>query len=313
MPRAKNFAGRGIDSLSATDEDFDALFARHDAPRRTAIQDILIERIHPNPFQARRTFDGITELAEAIRIQGFVTRLRVRPDPTQEGTYQLVFGERRLRAAQQAGLQVVPCEIATHTDAELIEIGLAENIQRRDLSPLEEAHAFRALIDAQGYSERRLAERIGKDKGYVENRLALLRAPEDVQQLIIERPNSLRAAREIARLPTPEERRPLIEGIASGTLTQQDIQTLIRDRSTAAQRPSGAIGPVSPPSPSTTVQSPLMRALDRDIPALHAVFARWRLAAPHSDQDERARMLTYLDEHLHELEALAETLRSRQS
>src|SRR3712207_2864619 len=111
MPRAKNFAGRGLDSLSTNDADFSDLFSRHLTPRQTSFQDVAIERIRPNPFQARRAFDNISDLADAIRAQGFITRLRVRPDPNQEGIYQLVFGERRLRAAKEAGLTTVPCEI----------------------------------------------------------------------------------------------------------------------------------------------------------------------------------------------------------
>ena len=116
-------------------------------PLRMQTTELAITHIRPNPFQARRNFDGIEELAEVIRVQGFTTRLRVRPDPSQPDVFQLVFGERRLRAAQLAGLTTVPCEVAQHTDKEMIEIGLAENIQRRDLDPLEEARAFQAFIE----------------------------------------------------------------------------------------------------------------------------------------------------------------------
>jgi ParB family chromosome partitioning protein len=130
-------------------------------PQRRQALDVPIDRIRPNPFQARKSFEGVDELADTIRAQGFTTRLLVRPDPADPGMFQLVFGERRLQAARQAGLTVVPCDVRNHTDAELIEIGLAENIQRRDLYPLEEAEAFQAMIDQRGYSERSLAERIG--------------------------------------------------------------------------------------------------------------------------------------------------------
>ena len=171
-------------------------------PVRSA--DLPIDRIRPNPFQARKTFTDLDQLAQAIAAQGFTTRLRVRPDPTATGFFQLVFGERRWRAAQMVGLTAIPCDIAEHSDDDLVEIGLAENIQRQDLDPLEEARAFQTFIDQRNYSIRRLAERLGKDRGYIENRLALLRLPSDVQQLVEQRPDSIDAARQIGTLSKPE-------------------------------------------------------------------------------------------------------------
>src|SRR5262249_20118786 len=160
---------------------------------------------------------------QAIQVQGFTTRLRVRPDPQAPGFFQLAFGERRLRAARLAGLDEVPCEVADHTDEELIEIGLAENIQPRDRAPLAEAPAFQTIVERRGYSIRTLAERIGKDKSYVEDRLKLLQVPADVQQMVEQRPDALRAAREIARLDTAAERAPLIAGVIAGELTTEDV------------------------------------------------------------------------------------------
>lgn len=197
-------------------------------PHRVVLQDLPVERILPNPFQARQQFTNLEELSAAIQAQGFITRLRVRPDPDQSGYFQLAYGERRLRAARLAGLTEVPCEVADHTDDELLEIGLAENIQRRELEPLDEARAFRLFIEQRNYSIRRLAERIGKDKSYVEDRLALLRTPEDVQRMIEQRPDALRIAREIAKLPTAEERRPLIEGVMAGQVNTEDVRSIVR-------------------------------------------------------------------------------------
>lgn len=234
-PRRKGFFAqetRPEDDLARTRE-VEALIA----PRRTVVQDLPISRLRPNPFQARRRFDGLEELAQTIQTQGFTTRLRVRPDPNDGSMFQLVYGERRLRAAALAGLEHVPCEIAEHSDDELIEIGLAENIQRHDLDPLDEAQAFRALLDQRGYSIRRLAERIGKDKSYIEDRLVLLRAPEDVRQMVAERPDTLRAARELTRLPTPEERRPIIEAVAAGQLSTTELRRQLRTAADHTERP----------------------------------------------------------------------------
>lgn len=208
--------------------------------RRVVIQELPVERIRPNPFQARQQFTNLDELSHAIKAQGFITRLRVRPDPTQNGYFQLAFGERRLRAARLAGLTEVPCEVAEHTDDELLEIGLAENIQRRDLEPLDEARAFRLFIEQRNYSIRRLAERIGKDKSYVADRLALLRTPEDVQRMIEQRPDTLRIAREIAKLATPEERRPLIDEVMGGKVNTEDVRHIIRAVTAGTSSAAGA-------------------------------------------------------------------------
>src|SRR5919202_5392519 len=176
------------------------------APARSI--NIPVDRIRPNPYQARQSFQGIEELAEAMRAQGFISRLRVRHDPSDERYFQLVFGERRLRAAKLAGIMEVPCDVAEHSEADLLEIGLMENIQRADLDPLEEARAFRAFIEQRGYTQQRLAERIGKDSNYVARHLKLLAAPEDIQRMVRLRPDSLTAADEIGRLPSAEERQP---------------------------------------------------------------------------------------------------------
>ncbi|MBF6596554.1 MAG: ParB/RepB/Spo0J family partition protein [Thermaceae bacterium] len=228
--------------------------------RRVVIQELPVERIRPNPFQARQQFTNLDELSDAIKAQGFITRLRVRPDPTQSGYFQLAFGERRLRAARLAGLTEIPCEVAEHTDDELLEIGLAENIQRRDLEPLDEARAFHLFIEQRNYSIRRLAERIGKDKSYVADRLALLRTPEDVQRMIEQRPDTLRIAREIAKLATPEERRPLIDEVMGGKVNTEDVRHIIR-AVTSETNPAAAptaltvVDQVTPPEATEAIAS----------------------------------------------------------
>lgn len=237
--------------------------------RRTFPQEIGVERIAPNPFQARRDFVGLEELAEGIRAQGFISRLRVRPDPQRAGFFQLVYGERRLRAAQLAGLSEVPCDVAEHTDDEMIEIGLAENIQRRDLNPLEEARAFQTFIAERGYSIRRLAERIGKDKGYIEDRLALLRAPDDVQRLIAERPDALRMAREIAKIEDIAERQSLIADVLAGRVNTQEVRQAVREQtlSPTTQR--------SVQSASAPTRSSAQRQIEHDAHSMQVILERW--------------------------------------
>jgi ParB family chromosome partitioning protein len=268
--------------------------------RRTFPQDLAVDLIEPNPFQARQSFTDLEELAEAIRQQGFTSRLRVRQNPTRPGLFQLVYGERRLRAARLAGLDVVPCDVADHTDDELIEVGLAENIQRNDLAPLEAAQAFQILIAQRGYSIRRLAERIGKDKSYVEDRLKLLHVPEDVQQLVAQRPDALRAAREIARLDNPAQRQPLIAGVIAGDLNTAAVREIVREAATPAPE-------------SRTVGARPFAALDarqiieRDARTQRAILARWSALAQQGDA-ARALVSEQTEALLREVQRLVEEL-----
>lgn len=312
------FMTRDAHPRMAREEDFVALFERDLTAHPSVPQDLPIERIRPNPFQARTTFTGIEELAQVIRQHGFTSRLRVRHDPADPRFFQLVFGERRLRAAKVAGLTVVPCDVAEHSDDELIEIGMTENLQRQDLDPLDEARALRTFLDERGYTIRSLAERIGKDKGYIQNRLAVLDAPADVQQMLTLRPDTISVAREIAKVPTSAARQPLIEGVISGTLTKEAVRILVRDGATQPVRSTDGEASVAPVSPADTLRmdetpnalaTALDRALDRDIPTLRTVFARWRLTAPQLNEQQRERVLRYIEEHLAELEQLAETMR----
>lgn len=238
-------------------------------------QDLPLDRIRPNPYQARREFTDLEELAEAIRAQGFISRLRVRPDPTDAGYYQLVYGERRLRAAGLADLRLILCDVAAHTDHELIEIGLVENIQRQDLNPLEEARAFQTFIDQLNYSIRTLAERIGKHRSYVEGRLALLRAPDDVKDLVLARPNTIDAARQIASLPDPQDRQDLIAGVASGDLSSQAVRQKVSVRRGRSSDPAADVRPDEDGGRASPPQEQVSRRVRQDVALISSVLSSW--------------------------------------
>lgn len=307
-PRRKgNFFAQGTDDTAADQATTSSALLDDDArmrdlaplsqPQQISLQDIPEDHIEPNPFQARKNFAGIEELAQAIREHGFVSRLRVRPVPGRDDRFQLVYGERRLRAARAAGLTMIPCEVVAHTDADMIEIGLAENIQRQDLDPLEEADAFKTFIDERNYSIRTLAKRIGKDKSYVEDRLALLRTPEDVQQMVAERPNSLRAAREIAKVETEAARQPLIAGVVSGELSTAAVR----------ERVAETIAPRARPAAARPATADAAAAVERDARAIQAILDRWQSLA---GRDEAAKLaISQHTEHVLKLiQALIETL-----
>lgn len=328
-------------------EDFAAVFAGTFTDQPAAPLDIPIDAIEPSPYQARQTFADLEELAEAIRTHGFTSRIRVRPHPTVPDRYQLVYGERRLRAAKLAGLQLIPCDVAQHSDADLREIGLIENLQRQDLAVLEEARAFRLMLDENGYSIRTLAERIGKSKGYIQNKLDLLRAPADVQEMVNIRADTQSSALMIAQLPSEEQRRPLIEGVMAGTLDAKTVRETVNALQSAGaatpqhQHGAHATTPGTPGAPALehadrarppiTVEGHAAsgsrpkysdvaerrqtrqsaRSLARAVQTLRAMNAQLREAVDQLEPADRSILLDHIvREHFPELEHLVENLRS---
>ena len=159
---------------------------------------IPLDRIRPNPFQPRKTFDQdkLEELAAGMKVHGWIGGgLPVRAHSAEANVYELVWGERRWRAARMAGLTAIPCVVSVYSDDDMIEKGLLENIQRENLSTLEEGLAYVSLLALRTetgkprYSIRRLAAQIGKDKSYIDDRLKYARVPIDIQQLAEDQPD----------------------------------------------------------------------------------------------------------------------------
>lgn len=169
----RNALGRGLDSLISMNDI--------QTSGSSAINEIEIERIAPNPEQPRRTFDEETleELASSIRELGIIQPLSLRD--AGDGSYQIIAGERRLRAAKIAGLATVPAYVLTASDSEVTEMALIENIQREDLNAIEVALAFKKLIDNYNLTQERLSERIGKKRATIANHLRLLKLPAEIQ------------------------------------------------------------------------------------------------------------------------------------
>lgn len=167
---------------------------------------IPLERIVPNPHQPRRDFDpeGLSELADSIRQYGVLQPATVR---TRGRDYELVAGERRLRAAKMAGLRELPCLIAQVGEEDSALLALMENLQRRDLDCWEEAQAIARLISRYGLSQEEAARRLGRAQPTVANKLRLLRLPEDVRALLRENGLTERHARALLRLQDPEVQR----------------------------------------------------------------------------------------------------------
>ncbi len=150
--------------------------------------DIAIDRIIPNPKQPRRTFieAELEELSESIRTKGVIQPILVRPDPANAEMFEIIAGERRWRAARRAGLTVIPAVVREMDDREMLEIAIIENVQRSDLNAVEEAEAYKSLIDRFGRTQESVAQQVGKSREHVSNTLRLLNLPEDVREHVRE-------------------------------------------------------------------------------------------------------------------------------
>jgi ParB family chromosome partitioning protein len=194
------------------------------------VRNIPVDRIEPNPSQPRMVIDpaALRELAASVREHGVLQPVLVRP--LDDGRYQLVAGERRWRAARLAQQSTVPAMIEEIDDDTALEISIIENLQREDLSPLEEAEMYRRMTGEHGYSVRKLAHKLGKDKGYIENRLRLADAPPEVRDLVASRRDTLSHAYELMKVADPRKRKRLAEQVARGELTLIRLRDRIEGR-----------------------------------------------------------------------------------
>ncbi len=179
MAEGRRGLGRG---LSALLDEVDAA-STPEGRRAAGVLDVAIELIRPNPEQPRRAFgsEELAELAASIRERGVLQPILVRPMPGQEKSYQIIAGERRWRAAQQAGLRAIPALVRDLADQEVMEVALIENIQRADLNALEEARGYDAMAQRFQRSPDAIAKVVGKSRSHVANTLRLMRLPGAVQ------------------------------------------------------------------------------------------------------------------------------------
>lgn len=219
-----------------------------ETPRpRSGLSDIALDQIRPNPHQPRGRFDpdAIEELAASIRSYGVLQPLLVTESP--EGGYVLLAGERRLRAAKQAGFQTVPAVVRERVDeSHELEIALVENLQRRDLTPLEEARAYDHLRTRFGLSQAEIAERVGIDRSTVANSLRLLRLAEPVQELVEQGRLSAGHARALLAFTDATAQREMADRVVATGMSVRELE-----RSAADQRQrSDDSRPKHPPRPA---------------------------------------------------------------
>lgn len=210
--------GRGLGALLSSDRTIDL------GAEPTEVD---VDAIVPGPMQPRTHFDegSLEGLADSIRSHGIVQPLLVRRHGER---YELIAGERRWRAAQIAGLTKVPVIVRDVPDGDLLEIALIENIQRENLNAIEEAHAYKRLIETVGLTQEELAARVGRDRSYITNYLRLLKLPDDLQKLVVEGRLSTGHARTILGLSHVDLQRKVARQVIDGGLSVRATEHLVR-------------------------------------------------------------------------------------
>jgi len=259
MPKKPSITGEIL-------EESKALERLVGARERATLHDVLIEDIDPNPFNPRQDF-SVKDLVASIREHGFIGALdgRLVEEQRTGKRVQLGYGSRRLLAAKEAGIERLPVYLHDDwDDQQMLVIALVENVQREDLTPLQEAASVGQMHQNLSWSVREIARRTGKPKSWVQDALALFRAPEDVKVMVRGRPDSIRQARFIARLPEEEDRQQLVEKVLARELTTAQVVEIVQavekgqgvERAVASLLSPPVVSPLALPfDPSTLLPS----------------------------------------------------------
>ena len=259
------------------------------APATPAPLRVPVDSIHPNPLQPRSSFspERLQELAQSIRENGIIQPLVVR---RHGDAYQLVAGERRLRAARLAGLHEVPVVVQEFADDRLMEITLIENIQREDLNPIEIAHAFDRLHREFRLSHEQIAQRTGKDRTTVTNMLRLLRLPLEVQQLVAEQRLSMGHARALLGLESAEQQVSVASKAADGAMSVRQVERLVQKLTSAPpDTPAAASALEADPNVKAAIQE-LERVLGTKVRIVAKNEQRGRIEIEYYSQEDLARI-----------------------
>jgi len=221
-------------------------------PGRAPIRTLPVEKLEPGPFQPRTNFDpqALEELVESIRARGILQPLLARPHPRLTDHYQIIAGERRWRAAQQAGLHEVPVLVRDLSDQDAMAASLVENLQRQDLNPIEESEGFRRLMDEFGLTQEKMSEAVGKSRSHIANTLRLLHLPAAVREEV--------------------QRGRLTAGHARALLTHAEPETIMKmviDRGLSVRQTEALAAPkiAAPPARVKHERNPETAVLEREL------------------------------------------------
>ncbi len=227
MEQKKKALGKGLEQLFNSEVlDFDSFESSIlETTKESDIREIPVDEIRTNPYQPRKTFnqEALEELAESIKNYGVFQPIIVKP--SIKG-YDLVAGERRLRASKMAGLSTIPAIVKEFSDEMMREIALLENLQRENLSAIELAWAYKGIIDSMHIRQEDLASKLGKSRSHITNMIGLLRLPEDVQNMILDNKLSMGHARVLSKIEDDSKISELANRVVNENLSVRDLEKL---------------------------------------------------------------------------------------
>lgn len=227
METKKRALGRGLEQLFNNENlDLESLEKRiYETATKEEIVDLNLDELRPNPYQPRKTFndEALAELSDSIREYGVFQPIIVKR--SIKG-FEIIAGERRVRASRLAGLTTIPAIIRDFTDEEMLEISLLENLQRENLNAIEEAIAYRSMLEKLGLTQDELSKKVGKSRSHVTNILGLLRLPTEVQTMIADNKISMGHARALSKLESDEQIYDMASKIINDNLSVRDIENI---------------------------------------------------------------------------------------
>ena len=287
----RNALGRGLDALITMDE------VRTEGS--SSINEIELSRIYPNPDQPRREFDpdGLAELASSIRELGIIQPISLRQ--ISDGSYQIIAGERRFRAATMAGLKSVPAYVRTAEDETMMEMALIENIQREDLNSIEIALTFQKLIEQYNLTQERLSERIGKKRTTIANYLRLLKLPAEIQMGLKNRRIDMGHARALLGIDDPATQLKIYEQIQEQGYSVRKVEELVKALSEGGNAESGAV----PPKTKKIVreeygilQKHLSSFFKTKVQFVCSETGKGKISIPFKNEEELERLMAIFDQ-----------------
>lgn len=297
MNAKKRALGRG---LSALLENPDTDITTND-PSGTyvigAIGNILITNISSNPYQPRTEFEeeALNELSESIKSQGIIQPITVRKLGYDK--YQLISGERRLKASQIAGLTEIPSYIRNADDMQMLEMSLVENIQRVDLNPIEISLSFQRLIEECKFTQKKFSSRVGKNRSTITNYLRLLKLPPEIQIALRDKKIRMGHARAILGIENPDRQMEICKSITKDQLSVRDVELIVRHAEKAASKPKKSVSTQTPlPQKFTETRKSLTGKFDSIIKIKRSNNGKGSIVIPFSSDDEFDRIISIINE-----------------